>query len=127
MLFRSVVEGVAFALRDSFEIVKGLGQNIEEIRINGGGSKNDFWCQMIADVLDTKVVKLETDAGPAYGASILAAVGAGAFNSVKEACDTLIKTTESYVPNQTQALLYSNKYKSFSKLYPALKDLFTQV
>jgi xylulokinase len=124
---RAVVEGVAFALRDSFEIVKGLGQNIEEIRINGGGSKNDFWCQMIADVLDTKVVKLETDAGPAYGASILAAVGAGAFKSVKEACDTLIKTTESYVPNQAQALLYSNKYKSFSKLYPALKDLFTQV
>jgi len=124
---RAVIEGVAFALRDSFEIVKALGQGIEEIRINGGGSKNDFWCQLIADVLDTKVVKLETDAGPAYGASILATIGAGAYKTVSEACDSLIKTTETYVPNQTQTLLYSNKYKSFSKLYPALKDLFTQV
>lgn len=124
---RAVIEGVAFGLRDSFEIVKSLGQEITEIRINGGGSKNDFWCQMIADVLNTKVVKLETDAGPAYGAAILAAVGAGQFDSVKEACDALIKTTDSYMPSETQAVAYDKKYKSFSKLYPALKALFPEV
>ncbi|GAB6109133.1 xylulokinase [Fusibacter bizertensis] len=124
---RAVIEGVAFGLRDSFEIVKSLGQEITEIRINGGGSKNDFWCQMIADVLSTKVVKLETDAGPAYGAAILAAVGAGKFDSVKEACDTLVKTTDSYMPSETQAVAYDKKYKSFSKLYPALKALFPEV
>ncbi|MDH8676524.1 xylulokinase [Fusibacter bizertensis] len=124
---RAVIEGVAFGLRDSFEIVQSLGQEITEIRINGGGSKNDFWCQMIADVLSTKVVKLETDAGPAYGAAILAAVGSGQFESVKQACDTLIKTTDSYMPSETQAIAYDKKYKSFAKLYPALKALFPEV
>lgn len=124
---RAVIEGVSFALRDSFEIVKSLGQTIDEVRINGGGSKNDFWCQMIADVLNTKVVKLETDAGPAYGAAILAAVGAGSFKSTAEACDLLIKTTESFAPNPTNVQKYNNKYESFSKLYPKLKDLFPQI
>lgn len=124
---RAVIEGVSFALRDSFEIVKSLGQTIDEVRINGGGSKNDFWCQMIADVLNTKVVKLETDAGPAYGAAILAAVGAGSFKSTAEACDLLIKTTESFAPNPTNVQKYNNKYESFSKLYPKIKDLFPQI
>ncbi len=121
---RAILEGVAFGLRDSFEIVQSLGQEINEIRINGGGSKNDFWCQMIADILGTKVVKLETDAGPAYGAAILAAVGKDQFTSVKEACDKLINTTECYVPDIDQVIAYDKKYKSFSKLYPALKNLF---
>ncbi len=124
---RAVLEGVAFGLRDSFEIVKGLGQNIEEIIINGGGSKSDFWCQMIADVMHTKVVKLENDAGPAYGAAILAAVGAGVFQSVTEACGKIIKTTEEYVPNSQNEMLYDQKYETFSKLYPSLKDLFPQI
>jgi xylulokinase len=124
---RAVLEGVAFGLRDSFEIVKGLGQTIEEIIINGGGSKSDFWCQMIADVMHTKVVKLENDAGPAYGAAILAAVGAGVFPSVSEACDKIIKTTEEYIPNSQNEILYDQKYELFSKLYPSLKDLFPQI
>ena len=124
---RAVIEGVTFALRDSFEIVKTLGQPVEEIRINGGGSKNDFWCQMIADVLNTKVVKLETDAGPAYGAAILAAVGSGKYKSVNEACDILIKTTDAFEPVPQNVQRYNKKYESFSKLYPKLKDLFPQV
>lgn len=124
---RAVIEGVSFALRDSFEIVKSLDQPVDEIRINGGGSKNDFWCQMIADVLGTKVVRLETDAGPAYGAAILAAVGAGKFKSVKEACDKLITTTDSFIPDPLNVERYNKKYESFSKLYPKLKDLFPQI
>ena len=124
---RAVIEGVSFALRDSFEIVRTLGQSMDEIRINGGGSKSDFWCQMIADVLNTKVVRLETDAGPAYGAAILAAVGAQRFKTTKEACDGLIKTTESFMPIPANVKQYNKKYESFSKLYPKLKDLFPQV
>lgn len=124
---RAVIEGVSFALRDSFEIVRSLGQTIDEVRINGGGSKNDFWCQMIADVLNTKVVRLETDAGPAYGAAILAAVGAGRFKNTVDACDTLIKTTDQFLPNPTDVKKYNKKYESFSKLYPKLKDLFPQI
>lgn len=124
---RAVIEGVSFGLRDSFEIVKSLGQEMTEIRINGGGSKNEFWCQTIANILDTKVVKLETDAGPAYGAAILAAVSAGAYPSVKVACDQLIKTTESYQPIPQLVDAYNRKYNSFSKLYPALKALFPEI
>lgn len=124
---RAILEGVAFALKDSFEIVKSLGQEIREIRINGGGSKNNFWCQMIADILETKVVKLETDAGPAYGAAILSAVGDGQFESVKSACDALIKTTESYDPHPENSRRYQQKYRSFSKLYPTLKSLFKEI
>ncbi|WP_228727699.1 FGGY-family carbohydrate kinase [Fusibacter ferrireducens] len=124
---RAVLEGVAFGLRDSFEIFSALGQPVEEIRINGGGAQNEFWCQMIADMLNTKVVKLETDAGPAYGAAILAAVGNAVYDSVENACDALIATSISYEPNANSVCLYDEKYKQFAKLYPGLKSLFKEV
>lgn len=124
---RAVLEGVTFGLRDSFEIFSALNQPVDEIRINGGGAQNEFWCQMIADVLNTKVVKLETDAGPAYGAAILAAVGQGVFESVEVACKALIKTEASYVPNPSNVALYNKKYGLFAKLYPNLKKLFKEM
>ena len=124
---RAVLEGVTFGLRDSFEIFSKLGQPVEEIRINGGGAQNEFWCQMIADVLNTKVVKLETDAGPAYGAAILATVGNGIYDSLEMACDALIKTSSLYEPNADSVCLYNEKYGQFSKLYPSLKSLFKEV
>ncbi len=121
---RAVLEGVTFGLRDSFEIIKNLGQPLDEIVINGGGSKSDFWCQMVADIMATPVVKLKTDAGPAYGAAILAAVGAGTFKNVSEACDTVIKKVKTYVPNPEESKAYDVKYTTFKALYPELKPLF---
>lgn len=124
---RAVLEGVAFALKDSFEIVRRLGISISEVRINGGGSKSDFWCQMIADVLNVPVVKLKTDAGPAYGAAILAAVGAGIFRNVASACDAVLSTTHTYLPDSHTVALYQKKYTAFTHLYPHLKPLFGEL
>lgn len=121
---RAVLEGVSFGLRDSFEIFAKLDQPVSEIRINGGGAQNEFWCQMIADILNTRVVKLKTDAGPAYGAAILSAVGSGAYRDVASACEAIVKTSVSYEPIEQNVAAYDAKYSKFSLLYPNVKSLY---
>ena len=124
---RAVLEGVAFSLRDTFEIMKEMGIAINSISINGGGARSDLWCEIIADVLNVTVNKLNTNDGPAYGAAILATVGFGLFNSVEEACSKYIKITDSIVPNKDNIDTYNKKYDKFRKIYPATKDLFSQL
>jgi xylulokinase len=124
---RAVLEGVAFSLRDTFEIMKSMGINTSVISINGGGAKSKLWCEIIADALNVRVVKLNTNEGPAYGAAILAAVGYGLFASVEEACGSFIKITESIEPNQTNVELYNKKYDKFKEIYPATKELFKKL
>lgn len=124
---RAVLEGVSFSLRDTFEIMKKMGIEINSISINGGGSKSRLWCQIMADVLNVKVNKLNTNEGPAYGASILASVGYGLFDSVEEACKKFIKVTESIEPAQDNVNKYNDKYKKFVKIYPATKELFKEI
>jgi xylulokinase len=126
-LTRAVLEGVAFSLRDTFEIMKAMGIKIPEISINGGGAKSKLWCEIIADILNVRVVKLNTNEGPAYGAAILAAVGCGLFPSVEAACDSFIKVTESIEPNKAHAALYNKKYEKFKEIYPATKELFKKL
>lgn len=126
-LTRAVLEGVAFSLRDTFEIMKSMGINTPVISINGGGAKSKLWCEIIAEVLNVTVVKLNANEGPAYGAAILAAVGDGLFNSVEEACDSFIKITDSIEPNQAHVELYNKKYEKFKAIYPATKDLFKKL
>src|SRR5207248_4949306 len=84
-LTRAVMEGVAFSLRDSFELMAGLGVDPTEARITGGGAGSAFWCQLFADVLDKTVLRAAVDEGPAYGAALLAGVGVGTFDSVEQA------------------------------------------
>ncbi len=126
-LTRAVLEGVAFSLRDTFEIMKGMGISIPTISINGGGAKSRLWCSIIADVLNARVVKLNTNEGPAYGAAILAAVGAGFFESVDAACGAFIKITESIEPNENNVELYNQKYEKYKEIYPATKELFRKL
>lgn len=126
-LTRAVLEGVAFSLRDTFEIMKAMGINIPVISINGGGAKSKLWCEIIADALNVKVVKLNTNEGPAYGAAILAAVGCGLFATVEEACASFIKVTESIEPNKGNSVLYDKKYEKFREIYPATKELFRKL
>ncbi|WP_313755589.1 xylulokinase [Tissierella sp.] len=121
---RAILEGVAFSLRDTFEIMKDMGMDISEITINGGGARSDLWCQIMADVLNVKVNKVNSDDGPAYGAAILAAVGYGLFDSVDKACNNFIKITNTIEPKKAQALVYDEKYNKFKKLYPGVKSLF---
>ncbi|OGO79539.1 MAG: xylulokinase [Clostridiales bacterium GWB2_37_7] len=123
-LTRAVLEGVAFSLRDTFEIIKSMGINTPVVSINGGGAKSKLWCEIIANVLNVKVVKLNTNEGPAYGAAILAAVGYGQFTSVEAACDSFIKVTDSIEPDQAHVEQYNQKYEKFRAIYPATKELF---
>jgi xylulokinase len=99
---RSVLEGVAFGLRDSFELIKGAGlKDIEQVRITGGGAKNPTWLQIIADILDTPIFTVDSKEGAAYGAALLAATGAGSFASVGEACRCAVHKVSEVKPGKT--------------------------
>lgn len=124
---QAVLEGVAFALRDSFEITKSLGVNIERIRINGGGAKSPLWCKIIADVLNVKVDKINSAEGPALGAAILACVGCGKYASVEEATSKLISIVETTDQDPAEVELYNKKYEVFKQLYPSLKEMFDKM
>ncbi|WP_129597728.1 xylulokinase [Anaerophilus nitritogenes] len=124
---RAVLEGVAFSLRDTFEIMKKMGIEIANVNINGGGAKSRLWCEIIADILNVTVNKLNTNEGPAYGAAILASVGFGMFDTVEDACSKLLKITESIYPSKDKSKLYDKKYEKFRKIYPATKELFKQL
>lgn len=120
----AVVEGVTFALRDSFELIKNLGVEINQIRITGGGAKSDVWAQMISNILGVKVVKITTEEGPALGAAILAMVGCEEFKTVEEACENIVEISTSFTPKDDVVKHYNQKYKKFTKLYPNFKELF---
>lgn len=124
---QAVLEGVAFALRDSYEIAKSLGAKVERTRINGGGAKSPLWCEIVANVLDVKVDKINSEEGPAFGAAILAAVGCGKYASVEEATEKLIKVTETTEQDPKIVELYNKKYEVFKELYPTLKDMFDKM
>ena len=122
---RAVLEGVAFALRDSFELLKEMDIKVEKIRVSGGGAKSLLWKQILADVLGKTVVSIDSAAeGPALGAAILAAVGARRYESVEKACKEIINEVETCEPNLENVIIYDRKYKKFKRLYPMLKEFY---
>jgi len=120
-LTRAVLEGVAFSLRDSFEIFKELGAEVSSIRLGGGGAKSPLWRQIQADVYGQTVETIEADEGAAFGAAILAGVGAGAWNSVDEACEKTIRVAEKIAPNSTSVEKLNGNYAAYKLLYAALR------
>lgn len=124
---RAVLEGVAFGLRDSLEILKSLNVPIEEVRVSGGGAQSPLWKQILADVFNVKVSMINSKEGPAYGAAILAIVGCGVYPNVDEACKNLIKVTETIHPIPENVAKYEKPYEVYRKLYPALKDSFKAI
>lgn len=124
---QAVLEGVAFAIRDSFEIAKSLGVVIERTKICGGGAKSPLWKKMIANILGIKVDVLESEEGPGYGAAILAAVANGEYASVEEAASRLVKVVDTVEPEPELVQKYNEKYRKFAKIYPQLKDLFSEI
>jgi xylulokinase len=124
---QAVLEGVAFALRDSFEIIKSLGVDIQRIRINGGGAKSLLWRRIIANILGVKVDRINSEEGPAFGAAILAAVGCKEYASVEEAAAKLIKVTDTVEPEKNLVARYNERYQVFKKIYPAVKGLFDEM
>lgn len=123
-LVRSVLEGVSFGLRDSLELIKGLGVPIEQVRASGGGARSAVWRQIQADVFGAELVLANVTEGAAFGAALLAGVGAGTFNSVDEAVAATIKITDRTAPKPENAAKYERLYPAYRALYPALKDTF---
>lgn len=121
---QAVLEGVAFALRDSLEVARKLGINIERTKICGGGAKSPLWCNIIANVMSLKVDLLENEEGPALGGAMLAAVAAGTFAGVEEAAAKIVKVRETIEPDKELVEKYEKKYQVFKKLYPALKGIY---
>jgi xylulokinase len=122
---RSVLEGVAFGLKDSFELIRGAGLGeISQVRASGGGAKSALWRQILASVLEVELVTVSTSEGAALGAAILAAVGAGVWKNVPEACQQVTKIGASTPPDASQVSIYRQAYPIYQELYPALKPSF---
>ena len=125
---RAVLEGVAFGLKDSFTLIQnaGLGE-IRQVRASGGGTKSALWRQIMASVLDAELVTVNTAEGAAYGAALLAAVGAGNWPDVPAACKAAIKLTDSTQPDPDQVQAYRKAYAIYQELYPALRASFKKL
>ena len=121
---QAMLEGVAFGLRDSMEAAKSTGLTPKRSKICGGGAKSPLWRKIIANVMNMKIDRIESEEGPGYGAAILAAVGCGAFSSVEEAAGRLVKITDTEEPDPQLAEKYEEKYQKYRKLYPALKEFY---
>ncbi len=123
----AVLEGVAFALRDSFEVAKSLGISIQRTTICGGGAKSELWKKIVANVLNIKVDIVECEEGPSYGGAILAAVACGEYKDVNEAASKITKVKATIEPTATLAEAYDEKYKMFHQIYPTVKNLFSKM
>ena len=124
---QAVLEGVAFALRDSLEVAKSLGINIERTKICGGGAKSPLWKKIISNVLNLKVDMIESEEGPALGGAILAAVACNEFESIEDAVNKLVKVTETIEPEKELVEKYEDRYNKFKKIYPTVKNLYDQL
>jgi xylulokinase len=121
---RAVLEGVAFGLRDSFELMKSAGlAAIHQVRVSGGGARSRLWQQILAGVLDAELVTVNTTEGAAYGAALLAGVGTGAWSSVDDACGATVRQTGRTTPEAGSARAYQRSYAIYRDLYPALKEV----
>jgi len=126
-LIRAIMEGVTCSMRESLEIFDSLGVPVRQIRASGGGARSGLWRQIQADMFGRKVVTINTEEGPAYGVALLAAVGAGAFKDVREACAATIRVVSETKPNRRARAYYDRAFPLYQQLYLSLKDDFQQI
>ncbi|MGL4595749.1 MAG: xylulokinase [Thermoguttaceae bacterium] len=126
-LTRSVMEGVTYSLRESLEIFRNLDIPVKQIRASGGGSKSPFWRQIQADVFSQRVVTTNSEEGPSFGVALLAAVGAGEYKDIEEACKATIKIVKETKPNTKATKIYDAGMPLYQKLYHDLKDDFKKM
>lgn len=123
-LTRAVLEGVAFGLRDSFELIKTAGlAHIDQVRVSGGGARSPLWRQILADVFEAELVTVNTTEGAAYGAALLAGVGSGAWADVDAACAATVRQTGVSQPDPAQVERYQRVYGLYRQLYPAVRTI----
>ncbi|GAB4445612.1 MAG: xylulokinase [Anaerolineae bacterium] len=127
-LTRAVLEGVAFGLADSFALVKAMGvADVTQLRASGGGVRSALWRQILADVLGAELVTVNVTEGAAYGAALLAGVGAGVWPDVPAACDATVRITSATRPDASRHEVYAGLHAQYRELYPALKPTFHAV
>ena len=123
-LTRAVLEGVAFGLKDIFLLMQESGvRSVDQVRVSGGGAKSSLWRQILADVLGTELVTVNTTEGAAYGAALLAGVAAGVWPDVDAACDQTIRVNERVPPDAQTVDSYNEVYRQYQSLYPALRPI----
>jgi xylulokinase len=127
MLARSVMEGATYALKDSLEIMAGMGIKPKEIRLSGGGARSPFWGQMQADIYDCNCAVTNSFVGPAYGVMLLAGVGAGVWKDVPQACKATIKVEKRIKKKAAGVKTYARHYPVYRDLYHSLKDDFAKI
>jgi xylulokinase len=124
---RSILEGVAFGLRDSLELIKALNIPVNEARVSGGGAKSRLWRQILADIFNVRIDMINATEGPSFGAAIMASVGYGLYKNVDDACNSLIKVTDSVYPIQENVEKYNKLYPIYVSLYSRLKGAFEEI
>ena len=126
-LTQAVLEGVAFAIRDSFEVAKSLGIDIERSNICGGGAKSPLWKRIFANVLNVKLDIVASEQGPGMGGAMLAMVADGTYPSVNAACENLVHVVDTIEPEPELVARYEQRYQQFRSIYPACRELFLKI
>jgi xylulokinase len=123
---RAVIEGVSFGLKDSVEIMKESGVKIKRFYLSGGGAKSEFWSQLLADILQSKIYRLKVDEGPSFGSAMLAMVGTGIFPNVQNAGKQTLKLKDSFDPELQTSRRYQELYQAWRTLYPMAAEKFKE-
>jgi xylulokinase len=122
---RAILEGVAFSLKDTFTIFEEMKVPVKSIRLGGGGARSPLWRQIQADVYDREVEIVEAEEGAAYGAAILAGVGAKIWPSVDAACDSVVRVASRTQPHRANAEVMQKNYAAYRRIYPAMRSIFS--
>jgi xylulokinase len=126
-MVQAVLEGVAFAIRDSLEVTRRIGVKIDRSKLCGGGAKSPLWRKILTNVLNLPLDIPQTEHGPGYGAAMLAMVGTGLYPDVSSCADTLVTVRETIEPDPALAARYEERYRRFRRIYPAMKQLFSEI
>ena len=126
-LVRAIMEGVAFGMRDSLEIMRSMGVPIAQVRASGGGARSELWRQIQSDIYGVELHVMEAEEGPAFGSALIAAVGVGTYGSVEEACDKAVRTSGVVKPVPENVEMYNRRYQTYTNLYQALRPSFKEL
>lgn len=124
---RSVLEGVAYSLKDCYELISNLGIKAENLIVSGGGAKSKLWRGIIADVFNAEINTLTCTEGAPYGAAIIAAVGSRNYKTVNEACEMMLKVESKIEPDKQKVSVYNDFYSIYKQMYPQLKNSFQNI
>jgi xylulokinase len=122
-LVRAVLEGVAFGLRDSLDVLRGLGVELSTARVSGGGARSELWLRICASVLDLPIERTVVEEGSAFGAALLGGVAGGLFADVGEAVSATVRTTHAVEPDPDWRDAYAVLHARYRALYPALREI----